>query len=642
MSSLHSLKIAPVASLRLMFIAGLLLVSSAAHAICFGPPTQVYVGDTSSDSSCTYNDIQSALNAEGSVCPAEVNITREHTYTNQALTISGKKLTLKGWGEGVTCNLLKNCTTVGCLPAESGAPLVTLSGGVGNSVLHIDGSSGVTLYDLTITGGILNPQQGGGGVYFGGTGSLSLQNTTVSNNQAGYGAGIAMSPSGSATLTLGPNTVIQHNDATVNGGGLLIEGSTYLQAISTNLYINDNTALAGDGGGLIVIAPATADIGSPGYFGLPAINGNSAAYGGGIAAEGSQNPPMDGLVRLFSTDPANPVTIGGNTASHTGGGIYLKPIVGDTRNLEIFCAYDFRIDGNSAAEGAAIYGDEQHSAAASDYTGAQLYLNLDATEDPSNQCNRAQLVATLSAVPCAAGVACNEIANNVAEDSNEQPTAGAAVLIQSGGTFVGDRFAVRGNQGGSAIHFLTDGDFSVMGIHNCLLANNTTSAELIDATPGGGSQEDVTIDSCTIAGNQIGAPYAMLVQLEDSDSFVLNNSLIAQPGRATVDYDGSLDKFTAEYDVSNDTSTLSGVGIGVAVGTPTFVDTANGDYHLQLTSVGVNYAPPGTTAHDLDGNTRVVNVPGVRDVFGAMDVGAYEIQSSCAVSDTIFCDGFDN
>src|ERR1700722_16416973 len=183
----------------------LLLGTTPAYAICFGLPKQVYVGDTSSDSDCTYNDIQSALSAEGGTCPAVVNITREHTYTSQALTISGKGLTLKGWGDGVTCNLLKNCTTVGCLPAETGAPLITLSGTSGSSVLHIDGASGVSLIDLTITGGILNLQQGGGGIYFGGSGSLSLANTTVSYNEAGFGAGVAMSPSGSATLTLNSN-----------------------------------------------------------------------------------------------------------------------------------------------------------------------------------------------------------------------------------------------------------------------------------------------------------------------------------------------------------------------------------------------------------------------------------------------------
>ena len=223
--------------------------------------------------------------------------------------------------------------------------------------------------------------------------------------------------------------------------------------------------------------------------------------------------------------------------------------------------------------------------------------------------------------------------------------------IQSSGFLQADRIKVTGNQGGAAIRVLTDQENNWSGgngnlavntqLENCLLADNVLSGELFDATPGGGDNNKIVLDGCTIAGNQIGAPYLMLVQLSDNSSFVLRNSLIAQPSRATVDYDGSFDNFTAEYIVSNDITTLSAVGVGVRTGTPSFVDATNGDYHLQRTSIGVNYAPAGTTSRDLDGNARVVNLPDVPDVYGPMDVGAYEIQSSCAVADTIFCDGFD-
>jgi hypothetical protein len=79
-------------------------------------------------------------------------------------------------------------------------------------------------------------------------------------------------------------------------------------------------------------------------------------------------------------------------------------------------------------------------------------------------------------------------------------------------------------------------------------------------------------------------------------------------------------------------------------GAPTFVDAANGDYHLQLNSLGVDFAPTGTGI-DLDGRTRTVDLPGVPNTIGPLDLGAYEIQVDtvlgCANADTIFCDGFD-
>ena len=54
---------------------------------------------------------------------------------------------------------------------------------------------------------------------------------------------------------------------------------------------------------------------------------------------------------------------------------------------------------------------------------------------------------------------------------------------------------------------------------------------------------------------------------------------------------------------------------------------------------------PGEDGVDLDGNTRTIDLVDMPDgPGGAMDFGAYEIQSqiaSCAIADTVFCDGFD-
>ena len=85
-----------VRSLSLFLVAILLLGHGVAQAICPITPSRVSVGDQASDDACTYNDIQSALNAEGGSCRVVIDITREHTYTSQALTISGKSLTLQG------------------------------------------------------------------------------------------------------------------------------------------------------------------------------------------------------------------------------------------------------------------------------------------------------------------------------------------------------------------------------------------------------------------------------------------------------------------------------------------------------------------------------------------------------------------
>jgi hypothetical protein len=77
-------------------------------------------------------------------------------------------------------------------------------------------------------------------------------------------------------------------------------------------------------------------------------------------------------------------------------------------------------------------------------------------------------------------------------------------------------------------------------------------------------------------------------------------------------------------------------------GEPTFVDAANGDYHLKYGSLGIDFAPAGTGS-DLDRQPRAVDMLLVNDLFGPMDIGAYELQRAppCIAGDTIFCNGFE-
>ena len=66
---------------------------------------------------------------------------------------------------------------------------------------------------------------------------------------------------------------------------------------------------------------------------------------------------------------------------------------------------------------------------------------------------------------------------------------------------------------------------------------------------------------------------------------------------------------------------------------PAFVDAANGNYHLQIGSPGMD---GGTNifvrqATDLDGNPRIVN--------GTVDMGAYEFQNTSPVHYVVMTNG---
>jgi len=612
--------------------AALLLVANDAAAFCSaGVVYEVYVGDKASDSTCTYNSIQEALDATYA-CPTTIRITRMHTYTTQHLTLTGttKPLTLQGEADGVTCYQLAHCLPRGGCHADTTQPLVTIDGNnTAGSVLTITGNSTLTLRDLTITRGAADASAAGGGILFNGTGALALDTTTVSLNDAGYGGGIDVNGNGgAATLTLGANSLVILNTAEHDGGGIRLTGQARLFALQPETYIFENHADNGYGGGIAVVGPAQADIGSPGYNGAPVIDSNTAAYGGGIGMDAAPNN-ADVTVRIFSVDAKHPVQVSKNTASHTGGGIWMHPFISGISNTEVyptFCAFDFRIDHNVAQEGTAIYSDTD-SSVGNGNVGAFASLNS------TLGCSSPESVDSLGAVRCAAGVACNTLTGNVAEDNSNTPKPGSVILIQDNGTLTGARFAMRDNTGQHAIRSL-DGRVT---LDTCLIADNTLTAEMLRFENDGTVDGYATIDGCTVVNNSdAGAPV-----IYSAYQLSLTDSIIDELGINTVNYAGPGGGLTASDVLATDTSTLPSAA-GIDQGQPTYVDAANHDYHLQPASAGIDFAA-AKGGIDLDGNPRDVDLAPIANNYGPRDIGAYERQNmfQCGTSDSVFCNGFD-
>jgi len=616
------------------------LAAGAAHAFCspFGGLVRA-VGDVASDSNCTDNDIQSAIDAiaqSTTQCPATINVTREHTYTAQHLTISntGKTIRIVGQGDGVGCTTGQSICIGG--PCYT-SPQVTISGSghSGDSVLHIDGNNNVTLQYLTVSFGSLASDQGGGGIYFNGSGSLTLDTSVVSFNTAGFGGGIDFIGSGgNASLTLLPNTLILSNTALVDGGGVRMEGSARLFALQDQTLIAFNHAANGHGGGLDVIAPARADVGSSGYNGLGVIYDNDAAYGGGVSVnDGGNNGQTDATARFFSTNALKLVQIASNSATVAGGAMYLKPFLnafpGSVETTANACLFDFRIDDNNAPDGGAIYLDYDPSVGQD--LGSNLLIYPSALDNQPYDCGP-ESPAALGAVACASGTECNEISANTAQDNANQPS-GAIVTIQRS-TFNAQRLIMRNNTAVNAINAnLTPNYYGgALFVSNCLVAANHTQDELVGVHDA--ESASVGLYDCTVAGNTIDNGY---VFASNSD-FVLKRSIIDQPGHLAYDHiDGTL---TAQYVLANDTT-----GLGSSMlqqGEPQFVDAANGDYHLMPTSLGVDFAPAAGGV-DLDGKPRDIDLIQAANDYGPRDIGAYERQSSfnCGAGDTLFCNGFE-
>jgi len=595
----------------------------AVIAVPLGHATHYDIFRAGADPACGYTTIQAAVDA-AAASPDEdyVWIASNQSYSGQHVTVHDQDVDIVG---GFT----------DCSDNNPESALTTVSG-AGNgkrAVFSITGTGRVTMSNLWIRDGdrsgntALGGDGSGGGIDFDGGGSLQLTRTTVSLNNADYGAGINFHGSGGAELRISHDALILSNHADISGGGIRVEGGARLYVLEPQTLIGFNTT-DGKGGGIEVLAPARADIGSPGYNGGAVLQFNQADYGGGMAV--NTNNDNDVYVRLFSTDAHNPVQIANNTAYRTGGGIWMNPYAatpGGYREANL-CAQDFRIDNNIAQEGAAIYGDVD-----TDFLGesmpSRVVFNRSAVWNLV--CLDPEPVESLGAVPCAADVPCNELAYNVAEDP--EGSNGSIILMQTNGDFSGIRFRMHHNTAMHLIRSVSDDFGNDIEMSRCLFTDNQLGGSAILQAPDDGS---VLVDECTFARNTFASGGA--VEVHGSTPTTIRRSIFDQPGIPVL-FDTSMNHVSANLVMSSDLASLPPASDDLQA-TPSFVNPDGGDYHLQRNSPGIDFASDSGHFIDLDANPRTVNLPRP-NAHGAQDVGALETQFSCHISDSVFCDSFD-
>lgn len=605
---------------RIGFIVGACLCAAGAVQAA---PKHFRVG-----AGCRYTTIKAALDDERANpgTPADfIWIARNQDYTAQDVQVHDQNVFIYGGVDDCADTSISGTTTL------SGA------GGAEKSVMTISGRSQVWLGGLKITQGDNNAGGVGGGINFVGTGLLKVGSSTITGNRAGYGGGINFRGTGNsndvAELWINVETLITNNTATTSGGGIRIEGNATLRVTDPQVWIALNHADNGYGGGMQVIGPAKAYLGSPGYrlaeyIGL--LYQNTAKYGGGLSINGGSGDSQNANVCLFATDPAYPVRIEGNVAAQDGGGIYLKPVAGSSPSGAAVEGSDYRITANTAKEGSAIYSGNDFSATGYDTSG---YVGL----QPA--CEGVSLPA-FGAVTCSSAE-CNRIDGNVAQDISGQATAGSTLLLQPASTFYAQPLRMDGNQGAHAIRVIggyRSGFITytpTMGLTDCLLADNAVASDLVLA----GSETSLSLSNCTIAGNAIGSGSAVV---KSAGELVLQQTIVAQGQTATLDYGGgNPDNLTVRYVMSMETASLAS-GSHVIQADPLFVAAAQGNYRLRSTSPAIDLAPSvANNPRDLDGNPRDVDLSAAPNLDGIRDLGAYERQLRyCGAADTMFCDGF--
>ena len=145
-------------------------------------------------------------------------------------------------------------------------------------ILAVGNTGSLTLQETTISGGVAGsfPGRYGGGVYNSG-GTVTVTNSTISGNftYSGGGGGVAIYGGGTVTVT---NSTIAGNTARLNGGGggVAIGGGGTVTV--TNSTISGNTARFDGGGGVASFGSGTVTVTNS------TISGNSAGFGGGGVA----------------------------------------------------------------------------------------------------------------------------------------------------------------------------------------------------------------------------------------------------------------------------------------------------------------------------------------------------------------------
>jgi hypothetical protein len=455
---------------------------------------------------------------------------------------------------------------------------------------------------LTIQHGDEDGSGKGGGIYFKGNGILDLNHCSITQNIAGYGGGIYAEGTGGETeLVIGEDVSIVGNTARFDGGGVVNDG-TEMTMTQPDSYIATNHAPNGYGGGLYVRGDdrkAYTYLGSTGLGTLGPIYLNNALRGGGVAVHASDDRQAE--LHLFSTDPARPMHIRGNTATIEGGGIDLH---GYQATLRAWYAW---IDDNSAPHGAAI------SVRDAGGIGFGVYVN-----DPANR--------PLGSIDCPVGALCGGIVGNVAEDESAQPSGGIVEIGAFGFTHF-RRMVFDGNVG----KFVFRGDGSGDGglgfeTHHVAITGNTVSESVISTENEDDPLGFFDIENTTIAGNVIGGDTVLKISNIGFDEGNLLRSIIWQPGKTTLHLYGEPLNLL-DVMVSERASVDGGNTPYVVEQDPRFVDPGHGDYSLRAGSPAVDYSVSvANDGQDLYSNPRDVNLP-ITANLGLRDLGAIERQA---------------
>jgi hypothetical protein len=577
------------------WLIGMLLAATSASAITVGPD---------SDPNCQFHDVSSAVIAADQSPGLDLVQVSVGTYTRvSTMTVtSGDDLIVEGGYADCSAGVSSGNSTLDASNAVIHGSLFTHTG-----------AGKLTLRHLVLENG---DAVAGGGVYSDGSGALTLADVMLYSNYADYGGGIFVS---------GPQN--PHKQVTLIGA-----------------MFNSNVARA-DGGGLYALfADITVDRSLASYF-LGNLANGSVGNGDGAGAF-----LLNSNFHAHTHGVPGFAFIGSNRAHRFGGGIYFGTNV--QQNYELYLENDradepLVVDDNSGVAGGGVYFDAESSGQINVFAhfrntiwtnnrasyGAVAHVESVATGDFGVETilHFEQTGVGDATPPCRAGMRCNHFEHNLAQSgylisaSGGGPNGGASIYFVRGSMLDNDTVS----SGGGLIFCGT----CLLSIDSSLFARNTLSGDLFGVVDG-----NLRFANSTAASNTLGGDHLFTAILAPSTLEILH-SLLTQPNDPVDAYSLGAGVGVTVRDVGAQGVALTGTNVQYL--SDPYVDSANGDFHLRLTSSAVDRwgpngdpdDPPPTI--DLDGAARPYQFNSPTEPY---DFGAYE---AGAIVDEIFRGDFD-
>lgn len=594
-------------TIAILYVAAGVAISAGAQV----PSNPIWVGPMTEGSRCDVATLRDALQRARQTPEADViHVVQGAADFGQALAIQGGSITLRG-----------GFSRCGVEAPPEGHTTISGAGHPIGSVLTIDGPGVVRLERLRIVQGDAGSH--GGGIRYQGSDKADSENTlilvdtlVVQNNAGGDGGGIAFASRGDATAMLvlqGDTAFLRNSAAGSEGGGAIhLSGRSWLLAESPSLHFHENRAIR-RGGALYVKQPAQVDLGAASTDETPVFWRNRAAHAGGalhVQASAAAMPPA--RVRLYSVVDGAPLSFEENHVDERGGALSATGAGTDGTAASI-CVRNVSFLKNEGRLGAAIA-----------LTQARFGGCIE------------EVLPVAAAPECVPRTRCNRIERNLGTGM-----LSSSIVDLTGGSAELTGYSIAGNRAGGYVVELAEaaGAAAMLRMENTVVADTV----FLNNSPIGivrlGTNTVLNMVHSTVANNAITPGFGSRFLFADLSGalITIDRSIVYQPGVPVLQNHPSTTRRLTntlfhELPLGHENNPT------LLAADPQFEGADN--LRLTTASPAIDVAP--ALAHvkvDLDGNHRVVDQAEVADLFGPVDLGAYETPPM--VGDRVFGSGFE-